>query len=90
MGVQVDQNTQLEQQLSLGAAVQNMLLAAHAQQIGAVWRTGAICYHPALAKGLGLSENEQLLGFIYLGQPAGSEKKVEQLNVADFVREWTP
>ncbi|OED40569.1 nitroreductase [Endozoicomonas sp. (ex Bugula neritina AB1)] len=78
----------LEQQLSLGAAVQNILLAAHAQTVGAVWRTGNICYHPSLAKGLGLSENEQLLGFIYMGTPAGSRKKIEEVAVSDFVTEW--
>ena len=78
----------LEQQLSVGASVQNLLLAAHAQNLGAIWRTGALCYHPSLAKGLGLAENEQLLGFIYVGTPAGSEKKLENLIVSDYVKPW--
>lgn len=78
----------LEQQMSLAAGVQNILLAAHAQDVGAMWRTGAICYHPLLARGLGLKDNEKLLGFIYMGTPAGSRKRIDRLNVADFVTEW--
>ena len=78
----------VEQNMSLAAATQNLLLAAHAQGLGAIWRTGAICYHPVMAEGLGLAENEQLLGFVYVGTPSGSEKKVQTLDVDDFVREW--
>ena len=78
----------LEQQLSLGASVQNLLLAAHAQNLGAIWRTGAICYHPSLAKGLGLADNERLLGFIYVGTATGPEKKLQKLVVSDYVKAW--
>lgn len=78
----------IEQKMSLAAASQNILLAAHAQNLGAIWRTGALCYHPKLAEGLGLAEHEKLLGFIYLGTPAGSQKKIQPLDTKDFVREW--
>ncbi len=78
----------LEQQLSTAAAVQSLLLAAHAQGVGAIWRTGSLCYHPLLAEKLGLQEGEQLLGFIYLGTPAGPVKKAEPLPVSEFVTEW--
>ena len=79
---------EIEQQLSVAAAAQNILNAAHAMGIGAMWRTGAINYHPATAKGLGLKPDEQLLGFIYLGTPGGSKKKRDSLEVKDFVQEW--
>lgn len=78
----------VEQKMSLGAATGNLLLAAHAQGLGAMWRTGALCYHPVLAEGLELAENEVLLGFVYVGTPAGSVKKLPSLDVGDFVREW--
>lgn len=78
----------IEQQLSLGAAAQNILNAAYAQGLGAIWRTGAVSFHPSVAKGLGLAENEQLLGFIYLGTPSGPKKKIEVLALEDFVSEW--
>ena len=78
----------IEQQLSVGAAAQNILNCAHAQGVGAMWRTGAVSYHPATARGLGLNDDEQLLGFIYLGAPGGSKKKIERLATEEFVKEW--
>ncbi|WP_263080362.1 nitroreductase [Endozoicomonas sp. Mp262] len=79
---------EIEQQLSLGAAAQNILHGAYAQGMGAMWRTGAISYHPMVASGLGLEANEQLLGFIYLGTPYGARKKRPELSIDDFVSAW--
>lgn len=79
---------EIEQQLSMGAAAQNILHAAYALGLGAMWRTGAVSYHPVTARGLGLEDNEQLLGFIYLGTPSASRKKLEPLLTDDFVSEW--
>ncbi|MBN0989647.1 nitroreductase [Amphritea pacifica] len=76
-----------EQLIAAGCAVQNMLLAAHAQGLGAMWRTGDMAYNATVKKGLGLSEHEQIIGFIYLGAPAKG-KPVPQLEVNDFVTEW--
>ena len=79
---------EIEQRLSLGAAAQNILHAAYSQGLGAIWRTGAISYHPLLAKGLGLKSNEELLGFIYLGTAVGEKKERPELNLKDFVQAW--
>lgn len=76
-----------EQILSTGAAVQNLLLALHAQGFGTMWRTGPLAEHPVVKQGLGLAESDLIAGFIYVGT-AGSEKKVNPLNPADFVRAW--
>ncbi|MCQ4085256.1 nitroreductase [Saccharibacillus sp. JS10] len=68
----------LEETLSVGAAIQNMLLQAHASGLGAVWRSGTACYHPVMAESFGLGEKGQMLGFIYLGYPdreAGEGKR---------------
>jgi nitroreductase len=51
------------------AAVQNMLLAAHAQGLGAIWRTGKAAYHPAAKQGFELTDQEQIVGYIYVGYP---------------------
>ena len=74
--------------MSLAAAVQSLLLAAHALGVGAIWRTGELCYQSALARGLGLAGNEQLLGFVYLGTPGGNEKKVPAMATSQFVSQW--
>jgi len=48
-------------------AVQNMLLTAAAHQLAAYWGTGGMCYHPALKHELGLGEEDNILGLLYLG-----------------------
>ena len=78
----------IEQQLSVAAAAQNILNAAYALGVGAMWRTGSVSYHPATASALGLAKDEQLLGFIYMGTPSGSAKKLEPLETKDYVMAW--
>lgn len=51
------------------AAVQNLLLAAHALGLGAIWRSGAPMYHPRMKEAFGLREDEAIIAFIYLGYP---------------------
>lgn len=59
------------------AAVQNLLLAAHAHGLATVWRTGDPAYDPRVRTWLGLSERATVVGFVYLGYPAidGSRAK---------------
>ena len=80
---------QVEQQISAGAATQNLLLAAFAQGIGGMWRTGEMAYHPRVAEGLGLADNEQIIGFVYLGAQPDRLKKVKPLAPEDFVQHWS-
>lgn len=77
-----------EQLLSTGAGVQNLLNVAHAIGLGAIWRTGAITQHPLVHSALGLSEQELIVGFIYVGTPAGKLKEPPELNPSDFVTDW--
>jgi len=77
-----------EQELSAAAATQNMLLAAFAQNLGAMWRTGSMAYDPNVSSGLGLTENEKIIGFLYLGAAAAPGKKILSADPADFVQEW--
>jgi nitroreductase len=59
----------IEEVAAVNAAIQNMLLAAHALGLGAIWRSGAPCYHPKMKELFGLEGESQLLGFIYIGYP---------------------
>ncbi|MBA1263434.1 nitroreductase family protein [Stutzerimonas sp. NM35] len=79
---------EVEQLLAVGCAAHGLLLAAHAQGLGAVWRTGEFAYDRYVAEGLGLSAGEQLLGFIYLGTPEGGLRKPPVLEPKDFVSQW--
>ena len=78
-----------EQVLAAACAAHGILLAAHAQGFGAVWRTGEFSYDPYLAKALGLAGNEQLLGFIYLGTPEGNLRTPPDLDPDDYTSQWT-
>jgi nitroreductase len=68
---------------AVSAATQNMLLAAHALGLGAVWRTGKPCYHPKMKKLFGLGENGAVLGFIYVGYPDLPERKIGRVPFED-------
>lgn len=83
-----DKVPRVEQVISAGCAVQNMLNAAFAQNVGAIWRTGDFAYHPVVRKGLGLSDREQIIGFLYLGAPAGKIKPVPTLPIEQFFSHW--
>jgi len=77
----------VEQLLSAGASVQNLLMTAHFLQLGAIWRTGGLCFNRHLMDLLGYAENQSIVGFIYLGQEQGSKRAVPQIDQDDFV-EW--
>ncbi|MDN6298371.1 MAG: nitroreductase family protein [Halomonas sp.] len=78
----------LEQVLSAGCAAHGILLAAHAQGFGAMWRTGKYAFDPVVHKGLGLAEDDELVGFLYLGTLDGRHKPVATHATADFVERW--
>lgn len=52
------------------AAAQNMLLAAHALGLAAIWRSGWITFEPEIRDHFNLSARARMLGFIYVGYPA--------------------
>jgi nitroreductase len=56
-----------EQVLAVGAAVQNMFLAAHALGYGAMWKTGLPAYSNNVKRMLGLQEDDHIIALLYLG-----------------------
>ena len=79
---------EVEQSFSAAAATQNMLLAAFAQGVGGMWRTGAMAYNNLVNEGLELTDNEKIIGFLYLGTIQGSLKPLKQYNIDEFFQEW--
>ncbi|MDF2394431.1 nitroreductase [Pseudomonas sp. 3MA1] len=78
-----------EQLLAAGCAAHGILLAAYAQGIGAVWRTGELSYSPHVAKGLGLTEGEEIIAFLYLGTPLNEPRVAPTVDTSEFVSAWT-
>ena len=79
---------EVEQLMAAACAAQAVVQAAYAQGIGAMWRSGDLMFDANVQKGLGLNDNEEIVGFIYLGQPM----RARQAPVAEqsqFVAEWS-
>ncbi len=68
------------------AAIQNLLLAAHAMGLAAIWRTGASVYSTSVKRHFGLGDEDVLLGFVYVGYPAVTPPMVER--TAEGKVEW--
>lgn len=60
---------EIENISAAAAAVQNMLLAAHALGLAAIWRTGPSALDPAIKQFYGWEADQHLIGFIYIGYP---------------------
>ncbi len=78
----------VEQLLSAAAAAQNMLNAAFAQGVGAMWRTGGFAYHPEVMRELGLTEGETIVGFLYLGTMKTAPPSPPELNPEEYFNDW--
>ncbi len=78
----------IEQRLSAGCAAHGLLLAAQALGYAGVWRTGDAAFDRNVMDGLGLSDNEEVTGFLYLGTREGDPKPLPSLAIADFVSQW--
>ena len=79
----------LEQMLSTAAAAQNMLLALHALNYGAIWRTGVFSLNDEIPKFFNLKSNQKIMGYLYVGTIAGKLKTIPEINTSDFVKVWS-
>ena len=76
-----------EQVLAVGAAVQNIMIAAHAMDLGAMWRTGDLANDESVKARLGFADKDQVVGFVYLGTPAAPSKSLPDETPDVFLRE---
>lgn len=60
---------EIENICAAAAAAQNMLLAAHALGLAAMWRTGPAATDPNVKAFLGLAPDQPLIAFLYIGYP---------------------
>jgi nitroreductase len=79
---------EIEQIASASAAAQTIMLAAPALGYGAVWKTGAPAYDPTVKSALGLAEDDDIIGFLYIGTRAGGSSPIPRPEARDFVTTW--
>jgi len=58
---------EIENVCAVAAATQNLLLAAHALGLAAMWRTGRAATDPDVKTFLGFTPDQHVIGFIYVG-----------------------
>ena len=76
---------EIEQKLSTAASAQNILLALNSLGYSAIWRTGKLAFNPFIASKLNLKNNQEILGYIYVGTSDGPNKKIPELDIKNFV-----
>lgn len=79
---------EIEQIAAAAAAIQNLLLAVHASGFAAKWATGTPAYSATVRKGLGLGEQERLLGILYVGTARASQPAPPKPEPEAIVRSW--
>ncbi len=78
-----------ERMLATGAAVTNMLNAAHMLGYGAYWSTGLGTYVEEVTEALGYDALEyRFLGYLAIGTPIAPSEAPERPDYRDFVTEW--
>ena len=75
----------IEQYLSAGCAAHAMQMAAVAQGFAAFWRTGKWAYHNVVREALGVSGDDMIVGFLYLGSAGCRDAKAPERDLAQFV-----
>lgn len=76
----------IEDFAAAAAAVQNVLLAAHAFGYGAMWRTGDMAYRSEINEFLGLGPSDRIVGIVYVGRPAMEAPKAQPRDVDSVLR----
>ncbi|MGH2788151.1 MAG: nitroreductase family protein [Actinomycetota bacterium] len=80
---------EIEEHHAIGAAMQNILLAAHDMGLAAMLRTGPAARLVEVRHYLGLEAGELIAGFIYIGlPPEGLERKAPKKIAAEELTEW--
>jgi nitroreductase len=79
---------EIEQIASAAAAAQTIMLAAPALGYGAVWKTGAPAYDATVKTALGLSPDDDIIGFLYLGTRVGGPSPIPRPEAKNYVTTW--
>ena len=77
-----------EQELSVGAACHNLLLAANAAGFAGCWLTEWMSFSDGINDLLGLQGNERVAGFIYLGTATGEPQERMRPDAAERISHW--
>ncbi|WP_293751316.1 NAD(P)H nitroreductase [uncultured Paraglaciecola sp.] len=78
----------VEQVASASCAVHAMQMAAVAQGFAGVWRTGSFAQDPNVKQAFDLAEQDEIVGFLYLGSTAVQPLPKPKRDSAAFFENW--
>jgi nitroreductase len=70
------------------AAVENLLIAAHAMGLAAAWRTGNAAYDDDVKRHLGLRAEDDIVAFVHLGYPSLDRPPLTPRQPIEAVTRW--
>jgi len=76
---------ELKDTQSAGACIQNMLLAAEALDLGAVWLGQILKNREKVGRILGLADKLELMAVIAIGHPSRRDQQSERKPLAEFI-----
>jgi len=77
-----------EQLISSGCCAHAMQMAAFSLGFGAMWRTGELAYNEQVKQGLGISEQDEIVGFLYVGTPCKEQGLKAPKRIESKVSYW--
>lgn len=77
-----------EQNLAIGAACQNLLVATHALGFVGQWLTEWCSYSDAVNQSLKLAPHERIAGFMYLGSAAQAPTERARPDLSERITYW--
>ena len=83
-----DKVPRVEQVATTACALQNMQMAAMAQGFNGIWRTGIYSQNQYVNDALGLKEQDEVIGFMYLGTPLNPTSIKKAKKHTDTVIYW--
>ncbi|WP_299268066.1 NAD(P)H nitroreductase [uncultured Psychrosphaera sp.] len=83
-----DMVPRVEQVATTACALHNMQLAAFAQGFNGIWRTGNYSQNQYVNEALGLTELDEVIGFMYLGTPMEDTPIKKAKKQTDTVSYW--
>ena len=79
----------VEQIVSTGAAIQNIMNAAHANGYATFLSSGIRARDPHIKRAFGFGDKDELVGFLYIGTPKSPQSVKPRPDPMQFTTQWT-
>ena len=83
-----DRVPKIEQSIAAAGVLHNIGMAVYASGFGSVWRTGPYASSAIVKQGLGLTEGEEIVGYLYVGTPSKADRPLKPISSEDFFSAW--